>query len=151
MTNTTNLSLTLLEQSQSQKEVTMNEALVRLDAVINRGVEDKDLNTPPGSPTAGDMYIVAASATGDWTGYEDRLAYYEQVWRFILPNEGMTIWVNDENRLYSYDGTVWVPASGITAHGSAGLSSGAVTVSESAVTANSRIFLTSEGSSTGVI
>lgn len=113
MTTTTNLGITLVEQAQAQKEVTVNAALVRLDALLNRGALDKDLATPPGSPASGDVYIIAASATGDWAGHDDEIAYFEQVWRFVAPNEGMTLWVADEDELYTYDGAGWnlaVPA-----------------------------------------
>lgn len=107
MTTTTNLGLTLVEQAQAQKEVTVNEALVRIDALLNRGALDKDLATPPGSPASGDLYIVAASPTGDWSGHAGEIAYYEQIWRFVTPNEGLTLWVSDEDELYSYDGSAW--------------------------------------------
>ena len=107
MVNTNNLAVTLLEQSQAQKEVTINEALYVLEALQNRGVEDKDLSTPPGSPTAGDTYIVSSSATGDWLGQENNIAYYNQSWKFIAPNEGLFIWVKDEDKLYYFDGTAW--------------------------------------------
>lgn len=108
MATTSHVGLTLIEQSQAQKEVTINTALVRLDALLNTGAIDKDLATPPGSPAEGDLYIVAASPTGDWDGYAGEIAYFEQIWRFIVPNEGMTLWVNDENIVYSYDGGAWV-------------------------------------------
>lgn len=117
MTTTNHLALTLVEQAQAQKEVTVNAALSRLDALLNMGAVDKDLATPPGSPTAGDVYIVAASPTGAWAGQAKKIAYFDQSWNFISPREGLTLWVNDENVLYSYDGTNWVlsvPASGAT-------------------------------------
>ena len=66
MTTTSHLTLTLVEQSQASKEVTVNTALARIDAILNTGAKDKDLSTPPGSPAAGDVYIVAASPTGAW-------------------------------------------------------------------------------------
>lgn len=108
MTTTTNLGMTLVEQSQAQKEVTVNTALIRLDAILNTGAKDKDLATPPGSPATGDLYIVAASPTGAWAGQAGKLAYFNQTWQFISPKEGMTLWVNDENLSYSYDGSAWV-------------------------------------------
>ncbi|PIR33972.1 MAG: hypothetical protein COV36_01775 [Alphaproteobacteria bacterium CG11_big_fil_rev_8_21_14_0_20_44_7] len=108
MTNSNNLGVTLLEQSQAQKEVTINEAIYVLEALQNRGVVDKDLATPPVSPSAGDAYIVAASATDDWAGHEDEIAYYNQSWQFIVPNEGLALWMNDEDKLYVYDGASWV-------------------------------------------
>ena len=108
MTTTDHLGLTLVAQNQSQKEVTVNEALVAIDAILNTGVIDKDLTTPPGSPSSGDIYIVAAGATGDWSGKDNQVAYYNQSWKFIDPNEGLLLWVNDEDKLYSFNGTAWV-------------------------------------------
>ena len=104
MTTTTHLSVTLVETAQAQKEVTVNEALKRVDAILNTSAKDKDLATPPGSPAAGDVYIVAASPTGAWTGHAGHIAYYDQTWQFIVPNEGMTLWVADEDAFYAYFG-----------------------------------------------
>lgn len=109
MATSNNLGFTLIEQAQSQKEVTANAALTRIDAILNRGASDKDLTTPPVSPSAGDLYIVAASATGDWASQDGKITYYlDAAWQFITPLEGMTIWVNDENRRYVYSNSAWV-------------------------------------------
>lgn len=105
---TTNLSLRLLYSGQSQKDVTVNEALAAIDAVLNRGAEDKDLTAPPASPATGALYIVGSGATGAWSGHDRHISWFEQVWRFLVPNEGMTLWVNDENALYAFNGTAWV-------------------------------------------
>ena len=112
MAVTDHLGITLVEQAQAQKEVTVNEALTKIDAVLNVAALDKDLATPPVSPSGGDAYIVAAPATDDWAGHEGELAYFNQVWRFIVPNEGMTLWVADEDLLYTYDGLGWVQSGG---------------------------------------
>ena len=109
MATTNNLGMTLVEQSQSQKEVTVNAALTIIDAILNVGALDKDLATPPGSPAEGDIYIVAASATGDWAGQDGDLTYFiNGAWAFLDPSEGFTIWVNDEDKHYTFDGTNWV-------------------------------------------
>lgn len=107
MATTKHLGLVLLEQAQAQKEITINEALARVDALLNSGVVDRDLATPPGSPLEGDVYIVAPGATGDWAGKTGHVAYYDQIWRFIVPNEGLLLWVNDENVHVVYDGVAW--------------------------------------------
>jgi len=107
MTTTSHLSIALVEQSQAQKEVTVNTALSRIDAILNTGAKSRTTAAPPGSPAAGDVYIVAASATGDWAGQDGNITYYEQSWKFIAPREGMTLWVNDEDVLYIYDGSAW--------------------------------------------
>ena len=108
MATTNHLAITLLEQSQAQKEVTANEAFARIDAVLNTGAIDRALGTPPALPNEGDVYIVATSATDDWAGQEDALAYYDGgVWRFVTPNEGMQIWLNSEDKLYTYFNAEW--------------------------------------------
>lgn len=107
MTTTNHLAITLVEQSQAQKEITVNTALTRIDAVLNSGVVTRTLSTPPGSPAAGAVYIVGSSPTGDWTSHANHIAYFDQIWRFIIPGEGMTLWVNDEDVIYSYNGTNW--------------------------------------------
>jgi hypothetical protein len=114
MANTAHLGFALVEQSQAQKEVTVNQALVRIDALLNTGAKSRVVTAPPISPGEGDVYIVPASATGDWAGKAGQISYFEQVWRFVMPNEGMTLWVNDENVLYSYDGSAWVKSADVS-------------------------------------
>lgn len=112
MATTNHLGLTLLEQSQAQKDVTANEAFARIDAVLNTGFIDHTLATPPLSPAEGDVYIVAASATDDWLAREDHIAYYDgSIWRFITPREGLRLWSEAEDRDYIYDGSAWTAES----------------------------------------
>ncbi len=114
MATTAHLGLSLVEQAQAQKEITVNTALARIDALLNTGALDKDVNTPPGSPSAGDVYIVGPSPTGAWAGHAGEVAYYDQLWRFIVPNEGLCLWVSDEHLLYTYHGSAWVKTAGGT-------------------------------------
>ena len=108
MSTTTHLGITLVDISQSQKEVTVNTAFTRIDALLNTGAKSRVTATPPGSPASGDLYIVGASPTGAWAGQAGNLVYFDQIWKFISPNTGMILWVNDENLLYSYNGSAWV-------------------------------------------
>lgn len=113
MANSNRLVLPLLSASQAQKHVTMNEALKRLDAIIQAGVIDKDLTAPPGSPTEGDVYIVGASATGDWNTHDaDITVYQDGAWVFITPLNGFIAFVADENTLYVYN-SGWTSLAGI--------------------------------------
>lgn len=113
MTDTNHLSITKVEASQEQKEVTVNHALDVIDAVLNTAVIDRDLTTPPGSPTEGNLYIPASTATGAWAGHEGKIAHYTGgVWQFITPNEGLTIWIADEDVLSTYTGSSWNSGSG---------------------------------------
>ena len=107
MTNTPHLGMALVEQAQAQKEITVNMALMQIDALLNTHAIDKDINTPPGSPVQGDVYIVGGSPTSLWSGHAKELTYFDQIWRFVTPNEGMVIWVADEDKLYIFDGADW--------------------------------------------
>lgn len=160
MATTNHLSIALLEQSQAQKEVTANEAFGLIDAVLNTGAIDLFLTTPPVSPSAGDLYIVPTSATGDWAGHDNEITYFDQIWRFITPNTGMTLWVQSQAQNFVYDGFGWINVnsfgirirSGVNERlGSAILVAGTVTVANNNVFAGTHIFLTTEGTSTGAI
>lgn len=108
MSTTSHLNLTLVQQAQAQKEVTVNQALVQIDAVLNTGVKSRSTSTPPGSPSAGDVYIIGASPTGAWSGQAGNIAYFTQSWNFITPLEGATFWVHDESSIYLYSGSGWI-------------------------------------------
>jgi len=106
---TPNLQMPLLRESQANAEVTHNEALNILDAMVQTRVKDKDLTAPPGSPAEGDRYIVASVASGDWTGQEDNIAFFfGNTWNFITPLQGWRAFVEDESVEYNFNGTAWV-------------------------------------------
>lgn len=108
MPNTTNrVKLPYILQSQSQKEVTHNSGLDLIDALLQAACVSVSVNTPPGSPVAGDCYVVGTSPTGAWAGQAKAVAFYTTGWNFIVPWEGLTVWANDTNALYTYDGSAW--------------------------------------------
>jgi hypothetical protein len=79
------------------------------------------LNTPPGSPSTGDRYIVSPIGTGDWAGQDNNIAEWSgSVWAFETPEEGWTVWADNPNKQYSYDedSTQWIGgAGGVSDHG----------------------------------
>ena len=106
MSDTPHLTLPYLDAAQAQKHVTMNEALRALDVLVQTSIKDRDLSDPPASPAEGDTYLIAASATGSWAGHDNELAaFLDGAWIFHAPVPGLRIWVEDENRLYAWDGT----------------------------------------------
>lgn len=108
MSKTTHLKLPNIEAAQAQKHVTHNEALRIIDAVVQISVLDKDLASAPPSPTVGDRYIVAASATGTWSGQDNAIAIWQDsAWAFHTPTQGWLAWVADENKFYLWNGTLW--------------------------------------------
>lgn len=113
MATTPNLLIPYLEAAQSQKHVTHNEALTRLDAVIQIAVLDRDLGTAPVAPANGDRYIVAAAATGAWSGHGAQIAAFQDgAWEFYAPREGWLAWIADEDMLAVWNGGSWIAVSG---------------------------------------
>lgn len=105
--HTSNLKLPLLVQNQAGKEFIHNEALIIIDNIVQNGVIDKDLTTPPDEPNINDLYIVGVNAIGTWQYKDNQLAFYDNGWRFIDPREGYITWINDEDKLYVYNGKIW--------------------------------------------
>jgi hypothetical protein len=110
MPNTTNrVSLPYILQSQAQKEITHNQALDLIDVLLQASMVDVSIDTPPGSPAAGDCYIVGGSPTGAWAGHANALAYYTTGWNFLPPFTGLTVYVASAGALYSWNGSAWGP------------------------------------------
>ena len=114
MTDTTGkLKLPLIAAQQAQKHVTHNEALATLDVLVQAGVKDRDLATPPASPAEGDCYIVASGASDDWSGHDGDIAEYRNGgWVFHAPREGWRTWVEDEGRFCHHTGSAWIAGLG---------------------------------------
>jgi hypothetical protein len=110
---TPNLALPELIASQAQKHVTVNEALGVLDALVQLAVLDRDLAAPPVSPADGERWLVAAGASGDWSGHDGAIAAWQNgAWTLHAPRAGWTCYVADEAALLVYDGAAWQPAAG---------------------------------------
>lgn len=108
MPNSANLALPYLEAAQSQKHVTVNEALGRLDTVVQLAVLDRDLAAPPVSPVEGDRYLVAASPSGAWAGQAGKIASWQGgAWIFRTPRNGWMAWVLDEALPVFYEAGAW--------------------------------------------
>jgi hypothetical protein len=110
MSDSPNLGITYLEEGQAKAEITVNEALNILDAVVCCWVKDRGLGTPPASPSDGDRYIVPSGASGSWSGYENYIAAYYSGWIFVAPVEGMRARVDDEGGDVVYTGSAWAKA-----------------------------------------
>lgn len=108
MSQTPRFGLPYILQSQSQKEVTHNLALDRLDALVSAVVEDRDLTAPPVSPAEGGLWIVGASATGDWAGHDKDLAHFiGGAWAFYTPDDQYCVWLKDEYIYARWTGSAW--------------------------------------------
>ena len=116
MSDTTpNLRLPYIQSAQAQKHVTHNEAIRALDALVQMSVASRTLSTPPATPTDGARYIVPAAATAAWTGLAPHIAAFQDgAWVKYTAREGWLVCVEDEDRLYAFDGTAWAVAGGQT-------------------------------------
>ena len=89
--------------------------LSKIDEIINKynAVIDKDTLSPPGSPTLGDRYLIRGTGSGDWSGKDNNIAEWGtrnliDQWLYAVPFKGMLSYVNDEDKLYFYNGSAWI-------------------------------------------
>ena len=107
--NTPNLTLPYIYSDQAQKHITHNEALKRLDAIVQLSVLDRTLTAAPGAPDEGERHIVGNSASGDWAGKDGQVAAFQDgQWVFYPPVSGWLAWVSAEDRICAWDGAAWV-------------------------------------------
>jgi hypothetical protein len=115
--------LPFLTVAQAQKEITHNEALIRIDALLHPVVED-EIATPPVllAADAGKCWLIAEPATGIWQGKANQIACWTGgSWRYVPPVQSMTV----RNNASSTD-VVWVNGQWISAPTIADPQSGAV-------------------------
>ena len=58
------LGLSFLAAAQAQKHVTVNESLLRLDALVQLAAKSASTAAEPASPVDGDIYILPSGKTG---------------------------------------------------------------------------------------
>jgi hypothetical protein len=105
---TSRLSLPLLHMAQAQKEMTHNEALLRIDLLLHGCVESVAEDTPPSSPAIGQCWIVGAAPIGAWAGQAQRIAGWTAGgWRFVEPRDGMALWWTGGETTVAFRGGAW--------------------------------------------
>jgi hypothetical protein len=114
---TPRLSLPYLAAGQAQKHVTLNEALARLDGLVQSAVESRTTDAQPGAPDDGALYIMTAAATGaDWAGKAEHavMRFEAGAWSELAVADGHLAWIKDDAELLLFDGAAWVsPADDI--------------------------------------
>lgn len=114
-------------------------------------VKDKDLAAPPGSPAAGDMYIIATGATGAWAGKDGQIAFYDgSSWVFQAPRIGWRAFVEDEEKTYILKAAGWAISDGAlnttySVFGASGSSHSIGLVPDPGATAGASRFLCEDG------
>ncbi|QRF68901.1 DUF2793 domain-containing protein [Ponticoccus alexandrii] len=109
MTSSHRLSLPFIAPAQAQKHVTHNEALRRIDLVVQLCVETVDALEPPALPEDGLVYALGQAPTGAWAGHPEQLAMWDDnAWGFIAPQIGWQAWDRNTEALRIWDGAAWI-------------------------------------------
>jgi hypothetical protein len=86
----------------------MDTNLKMLGVLVRLAILSATLSAPPGSPTAGDRYIVGPAATGAWATKEKQIALWDgTAWVFYVPKKGWEVRAMDTGQLYIHNGTTW--------------------------------------------
>lgn len=110
------LDLPYLQAGQMQKHVTLNEALTRLDALVQCAVVSRSIAEEPAAPGDGALYILPDGATGAvWSVLPaGGLARFEAGgWTAITPPPGLRAFVADEQTLVVLGEEGWKAVGGL--------------------------------------
>ncbi|MBU2958641.1 DUF2793 domain-containing protein [Paracoccus sp. 1_MG-2023] len=122
---TARLQMSLLMPAQAQKHVTVNEALMRLDGLVNLVLESVSTAVPPGTVLDGQCWGVPQGATGDWSGQDEAIAIGSNGgWLFVPPRAGMRAFVRDCGADAVHDGAGWAVGALTMGQGGSGLIAG---------------------------
>jgi hypothetical protein len=97
-----------LQPAQAQKHVTVNEALTRLDGIVQLTLMSTNQTTPPGVVIDGACYGVPFGGVNEWSGHDGEIAIGSNGgWDFVGPQRGWRAVVFDRGVSALHDGTVW--------------------------------------------
>ena len=109
---TARLGLPYLAAGQMQKHVTLNEALTRLDALVQTTVASRSVASQPSAPADGLLYILPDDPGGpiwaDFTG-GDLVRAETGGWEKVPVIEGQLVWIADEAAFVVRADDGWVP------------------------------------------
>jgi hypothetical protein len=114
MARTPNADIPNQEPGSTTTDALFNEFAAIVDAWQNCVVQSIGETVPPGSPTAGQRFIVGASATGAWADHDNEMALYNGGWQFYSPPaSGVPIIKNlDDGADWEFVAGVWAVKSG---------------------------------------
>jgi len=89
--------------------VGMDANLLKLDSLVQPNVIDSTINTPPGSPTVGDKYIVATGGSGAWNGLDAKIVIWSgSAWVSYTAKEGWMTYDQTNSYYLKCTGSAWV-------------------------------------------
>ena len=75
-------------------------------------VKNRTTTAVPSNPAMGDRYIIPSGAAGVWSGKTNQIAEYTSAWNYYSPAIGWTTYVDEEQKVYSWNGSAWVRTGG---------------------------------------
>lgn len=107
---TQRFALPQLAVAQAHKEITHNEALVLIDALLHPLIEGVAASAPTlAMGDAGKCWLVGAPGSGDFAAKDDQLAYWTGAsWRFAVPLFGLRVWHRTGGYHITYTGDGWI-------------------------------------------
>ncbi|MFM2354655.1 MAG: hypothetical protein RLZZ528_391 [Pseudomonadota bacterium] len=109
MSNSAILGLPYVQAAQAQKHIAVNEALARLDGLVQLILQSVTQTSPPVLVAEGIAYAVPVGATGAWIGAEGQLAVARNGgWDFVAPSLGWRAYIVDALAPAIHDGTGWL-------------------------------------------
>ena len=112
MSETTHLGLPLVQPSQAQKHVTVNEALAKLDGLTQLILQSTSVNTPPVAAADGDSFGIPNGAVNAWQGQDGNIAIWSNGgWVFSTPAKGWRAYIADTGNSAVHDGSGWVSSA----------------------------------------
>lgn len=138
MTQTAHLKLPFLASGQAQKHVTVNESLLRLDALVQLAPVSAATLVQPPAPVDGDIYILPAGKSGAAWGpmAVGALAYWRDgAWEEIAPRHGWRAYVRDAGTFLAFDGAAWAEVAPAAAPAFRVLAASAIAASVTGATA----------------
>ena len=98
-----------------KNEQIFNEDVTLLEALCYRGVVSRSLLDPSSitspAPSNGTIYLVpdgSPNAVGEWATHGGSMAVYYDGWRYLPPDEGLTLWVTDEAQSIQFRSGAWI-------------------------------------------
>jgi hypothetical protein len=85
-----------------------------MDALVMPTAVSKAATEPPATNAPGDMFVLPQGPGGAWSGKGLQVAIYvagddiQAGWIYVVPREGWRVWVSDEDKFYTFNGTAWV-------------------------------------------
>lgn len=108
MATTSRIRMPLLSAGQAQKEISHNEALLLLDALVHGTCAGQPTNAPPSEPEVGLAYLCGEAPSGEWAGHAGEVACWTIAgWRFAPSIEGFRLMDRSDGCAWEYHNDQW--------------------------------------------